>query len=503
MSAAVESVTSMNSVKPLGLAVPTGDLRAPVGELLAAQGLALDGYEAGSRLLRSEANERGFRFRVFRERDIPIQVALGNYDLGICGDVWIAELRARFPGQRVVRVGALPGPATEVWLCAARGAGLEAGQVPDPRSLDGVRLATELPNLTDLLASRLRLPRYTLLDLYGSVEAYPPEDADLAVVAVADAAAVEALGLVPLHRLFRGGVAVVANADSLRSRDCSAVVEPLSAAFVPSEAALTLPDRASKATLRRMERDTSVLRLALPDGHAQRHTFAALADAGLAFEGYGEREFARRPVSPIEGVEVKVVRPQDMPALVAMGAFDVAVSGVDRLREHLAFFPASPVEMALDLRRSRYRIGPVVHNDFPAETTQEALAIWSRLGRPVRIASEFPGLAEEWARGLRLPHTAIIPIAGASEAFVPEDADILIEGTETGTSLRVNNLRMLDPFLDSTNCVIAATNPRTTRRDLLGLLLERLGEGVRAAAAAESEAEAEAGAVAQGAGRGA
>ena len=120
---------------PLGLAVPTGSLREPVGELLASHGLAMDGYEAGSRLLRSEANERGFRFRVFRERDIPIQVALGNYDLGICSDVWIAELQARFPGQRVQRVGALPGPATEVWLCAAPGAGLEPGQVPDPASL--------------------------------------------------------------------------------------------------------------------------------------------------------------------------------------------------------------------------------------------------------------------------------------------------------------------------------------------------------------------------------
>ncbi len=475
---------------PLGLAVPTGALREPVGELLASRGLSMDGYEAGSRLLRSEARERGFRFRVFRERDIPIQVALGNYDLGVCSDLWVAELQARFPGQQVVRVGALPGPATEVWLCAAAGAGLAPGQVPDPASLDGVRLATELPNLTDLLASRLRLPRYTLLDLYGAVEAYLPEDADLAVLAVPDSAAVEALGLTPLHRLFRGGVAAVANAESLRSRDCRAVLEPLAPAFVPSEAQLTLPQTASDATLARVERNTDAVRLALPDGHAQRHTFAALADAGLAFDGYSERDFARRPVSPIEGVEVKVVRPQDMPALVAMGAFDIAVSGVDRLREHLAFFPASPVEMALDLRRSRYRIGPVVPNDFPAANTREALAVWSQLGRPVRIASEFPGLAEEWARELRLPHTAIIPIAGASEAFVPEDADILIEGTETGASLRANNLRMLDPFLDSTNCVIAATSPRTSRHDLLELLIGKLREGVRAAANREGEAVA-------------
>ncbi len=471
---------------PLGLAVPTGSLREPMGALLASCGLSMEGYESGSRLLRAEANDRGFRFRIFRERDIPIQVALGNYDLGICSDVWVAELQARFPGQRVVRVGALPGAETEVWLCAAPTAGIGPGQVPHPESLNGVRLATELPNLTDLLAARLRLPNYTLLDLNGSVEAYPPEDADLVVMAVADTAAIESLGLVPIHRLFRGGVAVVANAESLRTRDCSAVIAPLAPAFVPGEVKLTLPTRASNVPLERLARDTDVLRLALPDGHAQRHTFAALAEAGIAFDGYGESNFVRRPISSIEGVEVKVVRPQDMPTLVAMGAFDIAVSGVDRLREHLAFFPSSPVEMALDLRRSQYRIGPVVAKDFPAETTQEALAIWESLGRPVRIASEFPGLAEEWAREHRLSHTAIIPIAGASEAFVPEDADILIEGTETGTSLRVNNLRMLDPFLDSTNCVIAAKEPRTSRLDLLDSLLAQLREGVRAAGVEET-----------------
>lgn len=473
---------------PPGIALPTGDLRGPLGELLAARGLALDGYESGSRLLRADAGARGFRFRVFRERDIPIQVALGNYDIGICGDVWVAELRARFPGQRVARLGALPGPDAGVWLCAAPSAGLAPGQTPAPASLDGVRLATELPNLADLLASRLRLPRYTLIDLHGAAEAYPPEDADLVVLAARDAAAVEALGLVPLHRLFRGGVAVVASAAALASRDCGALLERLAPAFVETEAALTLPERASGVPPRRAERATDVLRLALPDGHAQRHTHAALTAAGLEFEGYGEREFVRRPRSPLAGVEVKVVRPQDMPALVARGAFDLAVSGVDRLREHLAAFPASPVRMALDLERSRYRIGPVVHEDFPAETTREALAVWARLGRPVRIASEFPGLAEEWARAHRLPHTAIIPIAGASEAFVPEDADVLIEGTETGTSLRVNRLRMLDPYLDSTNCVLAGERPRTTRTDLLEELLERLREGVRASAAAGAAA---------------
>jgi ATP phosphoribosyltransferase len=136
--------------------------------------------------------------------------------------------------------------------------------------------------------------------------------------------------------------------------------------------------------------------------------------------------------------------------------------------------------MAVDLGRNRYRIGPVVEDAFPAATTPEAVAIWQRLGRPVRIASEFPATAEQFARDNHLAHTAIIPIAGASEGFVPEDADFLIEGTETGTSLRANGLKMLDAFMDSTNCVIWRKPPVTRRVDLLRDLVQRLRASVGA-----------------------
>jgi len=75
------------------LALPTGDLREPSARLLEQAGIANADYAAGSRLLRLPLGSDGHdaAIRVFRERDIPIQVALGNYDLGICGLAWIEE----------------------------------------------------------------------------------------------------------------------------------------------------------------------------------------------------------------------------------------------------------------------------------------------------------------------------------------------------------------------------------------------------------------------------
>lgn len=462
----------------LKFALPTGDPRAAVGEMLAGAGITTTGYEPSSRVLRSVIEDEGLTLRVFREKDIPVQVALGNYHLGICNDVWLSELQVRFPLQRIVRIGALPGPLGDVWVAAAPESGLPAGSVPMGAPLVGARIASELPNLADLMAAHLRIPRYSLLQLYGSAEAYPPEDADLVVMAAASAEEIAHKGLVPLWRLFRGGLALIGNADALATRPLGRVLAALAPLLTADTPDLALPHPGMGPVPLRRVRDTSVVRMAVPDGHAQRHTPACLAEAGLVFDGYDEKAFVRRPQSNVPGLEVKVVRPQDMPQLVAMGMFDIAISGRDLLHEHVSKFPASPVEMAVDLGRNRYRIGPVVAQDFPADTTPEAVRIWNSLGRPVRIASEFPATAERFAREFHLQYTTIIPVAGASEGFVPEDADFLVEGTETGTSIRANGLKMLDPFMESTNCVLVRREPVTERTGLLADLVNRLRASV-------------------------
>jgi ATP phosphoribosyltransferase len=48
----------------------------------------------------------------------------------------------------------------------------------------------------------------------------------------------------------------------------------------------------------------------------------------------------------------------------------------------------------------------------------------------------------------------VIPTWGASEAFLPEDADLLIENTETGGTLARHNLKIIDTLFESTACLI-------------------------------------------------
>ena len=54
----------------------------------------------------------------------------------------------------------------------------------------------------------------------------------------------------------------------------------------------------------------------------------------------------------------------------------------------------------------------------------------------------------------RFPHYRVIPTYGATEALLPEDADMIIENTETGTTLKKNKLKIVDELFISVGCLI-------------------------------------------------
>lgn len=458
------------------VALPTGDLRKPTAAMLAAAGAGIADYAAGSRALRFPMLGDAAVARVFREKDIPVQVALGNYDIGICGSTWIEELAQRFPSHDVVRLRDLGFGAQSLWMASAI-AGETAGA--------SIRIVSEYPNIAEALARRLRLRRYRVFPVWGAAEAYPPEDADVALIAAPDANTIEAHGLRPIAKVLDSSAWLIANRRSIASKDLSAVLSKLlgagsTAASPVLTAPQSLPLREGPSRPAR-----TTLRLALPDGHAQAHTIAALQAAGVRVFGYEDGTVVRRPQIDIEGVEVKVIRPQDMPQQVAIGQFDLAVTGRDWLFDHLVQFPSSPVEEIVDLRRSVYGLAAIV-KDVPADNVPDALAWWrSRSAAPIRVASEYPNIADHFARERHFGRYSVIPIQGASEGFVPEDAEILIEGIDTGSSVCANKLTVLERFFESTNCVVAnKQRPNGAMRAAFDALAEQLRQGAAAPVAA-------------------
>ena len=437
------------------IALPAGDLRSPAADALISCGIVVEGYGEGSRAYRLNVKDRDdLAVRVFREKDIPIQIALGNYDLGICSLSWVKEMQALFPEQPLVPLCDLGFGASGIYAAGPVSGG---GRLADIARLPGVRIASDYPNLAESFAMAARLPRYRVQSVWGAAEAYPPEDADAVVIAAPNENAVRAHGLLPLHCLLQSSAWLIANAESLRRKEMASVLGAIMSAAQPGASpAVMLPAPVQANGARRDETfERTSLRMAIPDGHQQRHVVGALADAGLFFVGYDDSACVRRPASGIEGLDVKVVRPHDMPQLVALGQFDVAITGRDCLLEHLHRFPSSPVEELIDLQRGQYNLSAVVSEDLPADNIEDALSHWRSLGKSsIRVASEFAGTADYYARSRHIWRYQVMPIAGASEGFVPEDAELLIEGTETGKTLRENRLKPIDLLYRSTTCVI-------------------------------------------------
>ncbi|MDA1148352.1 MAG: hypothetical protein O3A76_17275, partial [Chloroflexi bacterium] len=214
------TATTDATAQPIRVALPRGELRSPLAAQLAAIDFVAEGYGEGSRSYRFEVNDRpGIQVRVFSDEDIPIQVALGNYDLAVCSRAWVDELLVRYRHDSIVPLRAIDLPSEPLVIGGAAGSSLEAMAAASP-----VRVATEYPNLAQHVLTRLRIPNVQLFEVWAQAQAWPPDDAELAIGLASDLAKDN---LVALGEAHRGGVWLIANREALSQRNLEAALAPL------------------------------------------------------------------------------------------------------------------------------------------------------------------------------------------------------------------------------------------------------------------------------------
>ena len=180
------------------VALPKGRLLEATTTLLQAADWGLEGYDENMRNYRLQSRRfPDVQAKVFNERDIPVQVAIGNYDLGICGLDWVDELSVKFASSALVKLRDLGYEEGIVCLAASRSQPVPA--IEELRSETNlIRIASEYPNLAEHLALSLRLRRFSIFPLWGAAEAYPPESATLALVSCQTEQDVLNSGLLPV-----------------------------------------------------------------------------------------------------------------------------------------------------------------------------------------------------------------------------------------------------------------------------------------------------------------
>lgn len=181
------------------------------------------------------------------------------------------------------------------------------------------------------------------------------------------------------------------------------------------------------------------IRIGLPKGHMQAGVLALLGDAGIDVR-VGGRNY--RPALSWPGFEAKLLKPQNVVKMLDAGSRDLGFAGADWALE----LGAELVEL-LDTGLDPVR---VVAAAPPALLEGGALPA----GRRLVVATEYVRVAERWARGQ--PFEAVLVRSyGATEVFPPEDADLIVDNTATGATLRGNGLVIADTLMRSSTRLYA------------------------------------------------
>jgi len=219
-----------------------------------------------------------------------------------------------------------------------------------------------------------------------------------------------------------------------------------------------------------MADDKKILRLGLPKGSLQDTTARLFALAGYNIQ------FPSRSYYPtIDDVEIEcmLIRAQEMARYVEQGVLDAGITGIDWVMEN-----GADVEELADLeapwpnyRKVRWLLA--VKEGSPFQGPKDLAG--------KRIATEAIGLTRRYLEGHGV--TAELEFSyGATEVKPPVLADAIVDVSETGSSIRANNLHVLDTVLESTPRFIA--NKVSLQDDWKRAKLDRLLLLLRGAIAA-------------------
>ncbi len=189
--------------------------------------------------------------------------------------------------------------------------------------------------------------------------------------------------------------------------------------------------------------DKQVLTLCLPKGSLQRSTIELFEKAGYKVL---LRERSYVPVLDDPEIECLMFRAQEIARYVERGVLDVGLTGQDWILEN----DATVVEVA-----------DLVYSKSTAQAYRWVLAV--PLDSPIRRVQDLEGkrIATELVQATRRYLAASGVSAeveyswGATEIKAPLLVDAIVEGTETGASLKANRLRIIDTVTESTTKLIA------------------------------------------------
>ncbi|MDR2730354.1 MAG: ATP phosphoribosyltransferase, partial [Treponema sp.] len=135
------------------------------------------------------------------------------------------------------------------------------------------------------------------------------------------------------------------------------------------------------------------------------------------------------------------MKPQNVGELLELGSHDAGFTGIDWIRES-----GAGVQDVLDLGFDKVRIVAAVPQGYDEAKLRSKKLV---------VATEYVNLAEAWLKSSGYQYQ-ILRTYGATEVFPPDDADMIIDNTSSGQTLKDNGLKIIADLLESSTRFVAS-----------------------------------------------
>jgi len=180
------------------------------------------------------------------------------------------------------------------------------------------------------------------------------------------------------------------------------------------------------------------IRLLVPTGRMKEDLSALMTDCGFGLKGSGR---SYRPRCDDPSLEIKLLKPTNIATLVALGRHDLGFCGRDWIEESSA-----KVEIICDLGLTPVELVLAA----PVGKTLSAI----KKKKNLVLATQYLNITRRYLKKNKIDATLLLS-SGTTEVYPPDDADMIVDNTATGSTLRENNLVILDTLMMSSTCFVA------------------------------------------------
>jgi len=180
------------------------------------------------------------------------------------------------------------------------------------------------------------------------------------------------------------------------------------------------------------------LRILIPKGRIYDNVSRLFLEAGFPIS-LADRTY--RPAMGAPWLDAKIMKPQNVGELLELGSHDAGFTGIDWIKESSA-----DIEEVLDLGFDKVRIVAAVPQDYDEAKLKSKKLV---------VATEYVNIAESWLKSSGYQYR-ILRTYGATEVFPPDDADMIIDNTSSGQTLKDNGLRIIGTLLESSTRFVAS-----------------------------------------------